>query len=159
MEELDFQGLLNVFKENHFERGERVILGHFGTVQLLLSLIFDTPVLVHMIGQHKEERVIVRQIILMSGDKEVCFATSRIQLAENSPSVVMAVEEGKLGLGQIVVTQQIPSRRILKKVERDEATFSRLYEIVGPGLYFEIHEQFPRQPFVDVGWLKQDKEA
>ncbi|KKK56183.1 hypothetical protein LCGC14_3067120, partial [marine sediment metagenome] len=33
MEELDFQGLLDQFSAEGFERGEQVILGHFGTVQ------------------------------------------------------------------------------------------------------------------------------
>ena len=43
MEELDFQALLDTFRSNGFQAGERAILGHFGTVQTLLTLIFNVP--------------------------------------------------------------------------------------------------------------------
>ena len=43
MEELDFQGLLDKFNTDGFQKGEQIILANFGTNQTLLSLIFQTP--------------------------------------------------------------------------------------------------------------------
>ena len=156
MEELDFQGLLDHFKQKGFQRGEQVILGHFGTVQTLLSLIFETPVNVCDIEMEEKNGDIIRRVNLKVGPDDqllVCHATSRIPVDRNRSDVLQAITSGKLGLGQIVVTNQIPNRRILQEVGRNKEAFWRAYTIEGPNLFLEIHEQFPREPFENVGWI------
>ncbi len=163
MEELDFQGLLDRFNKDGFQRGERVILGHFGTVQTLLSLILDEPVTVRLRDQHETPSAISRCVDLMASDMAVCHAASVIPKALNHPDVYTNVLSGKLGLGQIVIKLGIANTRSLLTVGRDAVTFSRRYLISGgggiapgPKLHMEIEEVFPRSPFVIAGWLEKD---
>lgn len=153
MEELDFQGLLDQFNAEGFERGEQVILGHFGTVQTLLSLIFGDPVKVHLKEQQGRDNGILRAVHLVCEIGVVCHATSHIPLEKNRPDILRDIGAGTLGLGQIVVVHQIPHRRRLVRVGRTPHAFSRTYTIEGPELFLEISEYFPREPFEEVGWL------
>ena len=156
MEELDFQGLLDHFNSHGFQKGEQVILGHFGTVQTILSLIFGCPVNVRDVEMKEEDGVIIRTIKLAAGETIIGHATSRIPEAFNREDVLHDVTTGKLGLGQIIVKHQISNRRILGEVGRDENGFWRNYIIEGPELYIDIHEYFYRKPVEDVGWLKPE---
>lgn len=156
MEELNIQGLLDYFKSNCFKKGEQVILGHFGTVQTLLSLIFEAPVNIRLIDQEEKENIITRQVELICGSTVVASATSHIPESRNKPEVLFDISSGKLGLGQIIVTHNLPNRRILVDVGRDSAAFWRTYTIEGPGIFLEIHEYFPREPFEAVGWLEKE---
>ena len=159
MEELDFQGLLDHFKQKGFQRGEQVILGHFGTVQTLLSLIFETPVNVYDVEMEEGSSEIIRRVSLKAATDPltlVAHAISRIPRDRNRFDVLDAITSGKLGLGQIVVTHQIPNRRILQEVGRNREAFWRTYAIEGPELYIEISEQFPREPYEKVGWIEPE---
>ena len=153
MEELDFQSLLDQFRDNAFQRGEQVILGHFGTVQTLLSLIFGKPVNVKLTGQREENGTIMRQVQLCCGDEVTCWANTVIPKELNRKDVLKDIIAGSLGLGQIVFLRQIPNRRNLIEVGRDEVAFWRTYVIEGPRLHLKIHEYFPREPFEKVGWI------
>ncbi|KKM94729.1 hypothetical protein LCGC14_1195410 [marine sediment metagenome] len=154
MEELDFQGLLDQFSAEGFERGEQVILGHFGTVQTLLSLIFGEPVKVHLVGQKVQDNEILRSVHLVTCSEIVCYATTHIPWEKNRPDVRSDISAGALGLGQIVVTHQIPNKRNLVDVGRNGNAFWRTYTIEGPQLFLQIREHFPREPFEKVGWLQ-----
>jgi len=156
MEELDFRGLLDHFAAGGFQKGEQVILGHFGTVQTLLSLIFETPANVMNIQMTVYSLSIHRSVDLVAGEWTVCHATSKIPRDLNSKTVLHHVSEGKLGLGQIVVTLGIPNTRRLIEVGRDKHAFWRTYAIEGHSLYIEITENFPRPPFEAIGWLQPE---
>ncbi len=157
MEELDFQGLLDHFTEKGFLKGEQVILGHFGTVQTLLSLIFEKPVNVRLTDQKEQEGAIIRSVNLMCEDTIVAYATTYIPKERNRPEVLFDISAGKLGLGQIVVTHQIPNKRNLINLGRNKVAFWRTYTIEGPQLFLDINEYFPREPFEAIGWLKEAK--
>ena len=159
MEELDFQALLDRFNSQGFERGEQIILGHFGTVQTLLSLIFGEPVRVRLADQKGRAGEILRAVHLACGIGTVCYAATRIPLEKNRADVVRDISAGKLGLGQIVVVHQIPCRRKLADAGRSLHAFWRTYTIEGTDLFLEIHEYFPRKPFEEAGWLKEESKA
>ena len=159
MEELDFQGLLERFSSQGFERGEQVILGHFGTVQTLLSLVFGEPVKVRMVDQQCRDGEILRTVHLVCGAGAVCHATTRVPLARNRPDILRDIVSGRLGLGQIVAVHQVPSRRDLADIGRSPSAFWRSYTIEGPQLRLEIFECFPRQPFEEAGWLQRENEV
>ncbi len=158
MEELDFQGLLDQFNAADLERGEQVILGHFGTVQTLLSLIFKEPVTVKVVEQesrdNESENEILRSVHLLCEIGVVCYATTHIPLERNRPDVLADISAGTRGLGQIVVVHEIPHKRVLVDVGRNPYAFWRKYTIEGPELLLQIQEYFPREPFVEVGWLQ-----
>lgn len=153
MEELNIDALLEQFRDQGFERGEKVILGYFGTVQSLLSLIFDTVVTVHLHDQRTQDGEIVRNVTLLAGEVAVCNALSRIPEVKNRRDVIDDISAGNLGLGQIVVKYQIPTLRYIEDVGRDAIGFWRDYVIAGPSLRIRINEFFERKPFEDVGWL------
>ena len=155
MEELDFQALLDTFRSNGFQAGERAILGHFGTVQTLLTLIFNAPVTVHLVEQKRHQGNIMRSVSLMAGDRTVCEALSHIPEDRNLPEVLRDIWAGNMGLGQIISLHALPNKHKLIMVGRDEVSFYRRYNISGMGLDLDIYESFPRQPFVKVGWLNQ----
>ena len=159
MEELDFQGLLDHFNSQGFQKSEQVILGHFGTVQTLLSLIFNLPVNVRDIEMDEEAGVIIRSVKLVVGDTVIGRAPSHIPREKNREDVLEDITSGRLGLGQVVVIQQIPNRRILGEVGKDKTAFWRTYTIEGPELFIEIHEHFYRKPLEEVGWLKPEQNA
>lgn len=155
MEEIDQEGLLKTLQG--FPVGERVILGHFATVQVLLALIFDSPVTVSLVKQLTERSspghgVIVRFVHLVTGDRIICTATSRIPLLSNHPTILTEVSAGILGLGQIAYKHNLPTKRRLVSVSRDNDTFSRSYVIEGEGILMTISEVFHRPVFEEVGW-------
>lgn len=158
MEELDFKGLLGHFARLGFQREEQVILGHFGTVQTLLSLIFGEPVNVRLDTQGEENGEINRVVELVCGETVVCFASTLIPLVKNSPEVLQDVADGSLGLGQIVRKHEIPHRRNLLKVGRDSRCFWRTYILEGPNLFFKITEVFPRERFEKIGWTQREEQ-
>lgn len=155
MEELDIRAMLDKFKSGGFEKGEQVILGHFGTVQTLLSIIFGEPVDVHLVTQESQKGVIHRLVHLMAGRLIVAVANSLIPLECNDHGTIITdVINGHLGLGQIVMQYQVSTRRVLIDLGRERHTFWRTYTILGRGVHFEITEHFQRETFEAVGWLK-----
>lgn len=152
MEELDFGALLDRFKKDGFTRGEQVILSNFGTNQTMLSIIFGIPNRLKLVDHREKDGLMIRIVELYCGDDLVCFANSEIPHDRNLPEVMLDIAAGSLGLGQIVVKHNLPNRRILLDVARDRPGFERTYAIEGPSIYLKIHEYFPREPFIKVGW-------
>lgn len=153
MEELDFQGLLDKFGQDGFQKGEQVILANFGTNQTLLTLIFQKPANVKNIECRDVQGVIMRGVDLIAGEQTVGHALSQIPKKRNRQDIWEAVLAGELGLGQIIVSKNLPTRRNLVDVGHDDQAFWRIYTIEGPDVFFEISEHFPRQPFEEVGWI------
>lgn len=153
MEELDFKALLDRF--SGYQRGEQVILANFGTNQTLLTAIFQEPANVKNITIDDTDTDIIRHVDLVAGEQTVGYATTHIPRDRNSKEVWEAVKAGLLGLGQIVVTFNLPTKRVLADVGHDDKAFWRTYTIEGPDVFFEINEYYPRKPFVEVGWIEE----
>jgi len=158
VEELDFQGLLDRFEEGGFQKGEQVILANFGTNQTLLTLIFQKPANVKNITGSDAHGVITRNVDLIAGDQVVGHATTHIPRDRNRSHIWDAVKARKLGLGQIIVTYNLSSKRNLVDVGHDDQAFWRTYTIEGPDVFFEISEHYPRQPFEAVGWIEKKED-
>ncbi len=157
MEELDFQGLLDKFGQDGFQKGEQVILGNFGTNQTLLSLIFQKPVNVKNIKVEEVHGVIIRGVDLVTDEQVVGHAITRVPGNRNSTKVWDAVLDRQLGLGQIIVTYNLPTKRILGDVGHDDHAFWRTYTIEGEDVFFEISETYPRKPFEEIGWIHKEE--
>lgn len=152
MEELDLGILVETL--NGFERGERIILGHFGTVQTLLSLIFSVPVAVRLIDQCQDNGMVMRKAQLTAGDEVLCVAESRVATNSSRPEIIDDIRAGELGLGQIIARHRLPTSRSLVDLGRDRTSFWRTYDIRGSELEIRIRESFPRAPFESIGWLQ-----
>ena len=152
MEELDLKSLLKTLKD--FDRGEQIILGNFGTVQTLLSLIFSHPVTVKLIYQCEKEEVIIRRVQLMAQDNVLCYAVSHIPKFRNRDGVIRDISNGRMGLGQIIAYHRLSNQRSLIRVGEDDEVFWRTYNIEGPEVYIEITETFVKAPFEAIGWIR-----
>lgn len=153
MEEMDFKSMLDKFAAGGFQKGEQVILSNFGTNQTLLSIIFQAPNEIKILSMQDNESFIYRAVELYCAGEQVCFAQTTIPKNKNKAEVMADVLEGKLGLGQIVVKHNLPNKRVLKRIGRDATHFWRTYVIEGPDVFLEITEDFPREPFILMGWL------
>lgn len=155
VEELHVEQLLKEFNGGGFEIGERVILGHFGTVQTLLALILNTPIEVKVMVQNATAASgqISRQVNLVAKDQLICEASSIIPVKGNRPEVIEDICQGQMGLGQIIAKYELKHTRRIKEIGRDHLNFWRTYEINGPVVNMEIHEFFYKRPFFLVGWL------
>lgn len=165
MEELDILGALELLQPFNLGPVERVLAGHTGTVQLLLSLLFGEPVDVVMVGQSEVNGPVRREIHrevslkLRHRELEVCRAVSVIDLQMNDPEVLADIREGKLGLGQLAVKYDVLNKRTIDSIEVDQVSLRRQYTMDGydPGkegqrqsghyLHFVITEVFSRDLF------------
>jgi len=157
VEELDFQGLLDRFGKDGYTRGEQIILANYGTNQTLLTLIFGTPCEVTVIKQKDRGDDYIRLVHIIGDGEILCHASTVIPKARNRPDVLEDILAKKLGLGQIVVTHDIPNHRKLLNIGHDRTAFWRTYALEGPDLYLEITEKFPMAPFEREGFIRRDK--
>jgi len=140
MEELEIQRLLGLL--NGFRPVERVLLSSAGTLQTVLSALFNEPVKVKVVEQYQEDDVIHRKVDLVAGDRVVCKAESEISVVRED--VRSAILAGNMGLGQILSHLNIrPSFRLLE-VGGDEDIFWRVYKLEAPGVSYTIKETFSR---------------
>ena len=104
MEELNIPEVLGRLEPYRLGPVERVLAAHTGTVQLLLSLYFGSPVDVTLVEQSEKLGEIQRRVSLVvrCTCKEACFARSVIPLSANKSEVLVDVRQGRLGIGQIV---------------------------------------------------------
>jgi hypothetical protein len=180
MEELDIEGALKRLGPYGLRPIERVLAGHTGTVQLLLSLLFNEPVDVVLIGQteldgvihheiHREVSLRLRKRDPQWGSElgdEVCRAETVIDTQRNAPEVLEHVREGKLGIGQIAVLLHVPVTRTINTIEVTPGAIRRQYTMenlgqwhrgacgrpAAPALHYVITEVFPRELFRKIEW-------
>jgi chorismate-pyruvate lyase len=148
-DELNLDDLVKAFEGKGYSLLERIILSTDGTVQTLLSVIWGDPVRVRVLDQLEREGVIIRLVDLEARDLVVARARSRVPADRNSAQVLDRVRGRSLGLGQIAAALGQNPRRTGRDHGADDGTFWRKYEMelagpVGPELYFEIQEMFPR---------------
>lgn len=150
-EELDIQAALDRLTPYDLNPIERVLAAHTGTVQYLLSLWFNDTVEVVVEPQVEDTLgiLLTRDAVLRLRKSQVvvCVAKSTIDMVKCRSSVLDAVREGKLGLGQIAVLQQIHTERTLKALTVTPDAIERTYIMEGVRLYYEITEIFPRERY------------
>lgn len=168
--ELDIPGALERLEPYGLNPIERVLVGHTGTVQLFLSLLFGEPVDVVLVNQEELEGVIQRVVRLRLRDREVeaCRAFSLIDTQRNAPAVLQDIRDGKLGLGQIAVKFRVPIQRTVTDIRANYWTIVREYTMETdetftgsralpprstppPALHYVIYEGFHRELFKGFG--------
>ena len=124
-----------------------MLAAHTGTVQLVLSLYFNDPVEVTLLEQSEAPGRIERRVALTRrlGGARVALAESVIPIDQNQDQVLEAVRKGELGLGQILAKYGLPVRRELTGLEVDRKSLQRRYTIQGPGVHYQIQEEFPSE--------------
>ena len=144
---------------------EKLILANKGTVQDFLGLLFETKVEVEVLSQHEEFGTIVRWVRLHGEintiDTTLCLASSVISVTQNTQGMITGIRERNWGIGQIIDSTGMNTRRTIYEAFVDENTFARNYLIrdiesdpIGVESNRKIHlvitEIFPRKLYQDL---------
>lgn len=143
---------------------ERVILTSDGTVQTLMSMIFDIPVKVEVVSQMEYFGVIVRWVRLVAHYADnieivVCLAESVISVSKNESGFMNGIREKNFGIGQLISSLGFRTTRKLLGISSDENNVARTYCITGDCNVL-ITEVFPRDALKkaeDVLMKRSDK--
>ncbi len=127
---------------------ERLILCSHGMVQTNLSTLFRVPVRVEVISQEQSSNEISRQVRLVAQyphkQVTVCTAQSIIPIHSNNKEFINAINEKKLGIGEILKAMGQQYERHISAIYANEHEISRDYTITGYNLHLSITEVFPR---------------
>lgn len=127
---------------------ERLILCSHGMVQTNLSTLFRVPVRVEVISQERNSGEIYRKVRLAAQypNKPItaCTARSVIPIHSNSREFINAINEKKLGIGEILKAMGQQYERHISGIYANEHEISRDYTITGDNLYLTITEVFAR---------------
>lgn len=144
---------------------EKLILSNKGTVQEFLGLLFETEVKVEVLSQDELFETIFRWVRLHgeinSIDTTFCLASSVIPIQYNTPGIITGIREKNWGIGQIINSTGINTRRTIYGAFADEDQFGRNYLIqdiehypdgFGPTrkINLVITEIFPRKLYIDL---------
>lgn len=113
---------------------EKLILANSGTVQTLLSVLFDVPIKVEVIAQKEFSTYIIRWVQLVaeySPDVKlsVCLAESVIDKTTSYRGFVTGIKEKKMNIGQLMSSLKLTTERELLGFHADNSSFSRTYNI------------------------------
>ena len=117
---------------------EKVILCNEGTVQTLLSVIFGVPIKVEVIYQHETNINIIRWSRLVAEFTpdnviQVCSAQSVITKSECPEGFINGILEANHGIGQLISSIGLNTKRKLSMADSNKHTFSRAHIIEGIG--------------------------
>ena len=157
--------LAGQLKTIDFSPIEKLIISNKGTVQEFLGLLFNTEVKIEVISQEEIFGMIVRWVQLRgeinSVDTTLCLASSMIPIEQNTPGIITGIREKNWGIGQIINSTGINTRRVIYGAFADEEQFGRNYLIkdiehypdgFGPNrkINLVITEIFPRKLYMDL---------
>lgn len=111
---------------------ERVIISNEHTVQTLLSVILNRPVLVDILAQIENDEYIIRWVRLnanVKGNETVCLAESVIRKNSRYTGFINGIREKNRGIGQLLAAACIKTRRDILNYYSDDSIFSRTYKI------------------------------
>jgi len=113
---------------------ERAVICSDGTVQTMLSAIFYAPVKVEVVRQTMYDTEILRTVELVAvhsnnHEKAVCKASSTIQKKGLPPGFSTGIRECNMGIGQLISSIGINTKRKILSMESNEEYFKRHYEI------------------------------
>lgn len=114
---------------------EKIIILNEGTVQELLSVTFHTNILIDVLSQMEDDGTIIRWIRLhgeyKNNDTTFGFAQSVIPVNKNTPGIITGIREKRWGIGKIIESTGINTKRDIFGVFADDFLFSRNYIIRG----------------------------
>lgn len=134
---------------------ERVILSNEYTVQTLMSIVFGVPVKVEVLSQIEKEDYIIRWVRLVAdyGNNiitTVCLAESVISKKTMFDGFLNGLREKNMGIGQLISSIGINTKREILKFYSDENIFSRTYKIISSDIRYldvTITEVFQKDTF------------
>ena len=114
---------------------QRVLIAHDGTVQKLLAVMCKSDVHVFVEDQQETNGVINRCIHLYvthNGKRRVlCTADSVIPVTKNENGFINGIRNMTWGIGQLLESIPLQSKRIIVKSWFNKSGFVRQYKLVG----------------------------
>ena len=177
MEDLKIEKLLGMFeKYPDLTPLQRAVLSSTGTVQSLLSAVFEKPVIAKIISQldagdtyirwvilsyevvskkvglyNPESNEIGTQLVPEIKEVTVCLAESVFPHSTNDEKFLNALRKGKDGgIGQVLAKMDISTTREILGIFCDENVFSRTYRLIGDRVDAVITEVFSNNEFKDL---------
>lgn len=141
---------------------ERIILFNEGTVQTLLSVLFKVPIRVQVCSQIEQDKYIVRWSKLVAyrspeDQVTVCLAQSIIDKENIYHGFLTGIREQKLGIGQLIASIEVETKRDVFTCYSDSNLLSRSYTIQSipyiresdkdKSIFVTITEIFPKEVF------------
>jgi hypothetical protein len=173
VEDLEIDSLLKKLEKYDLTPLQRVILSSTGTVQSLLTAIFQRPVVAKIIAQIDTVDSYIRwaRLVYNKEDKKVglynpspdeigtcmipyikeetvCLAESIFPHKSNDPEILKELRKGDDGgIGYVLAKKKIVVNRTILGIYADDHTFARNYQITGKNINCIITEVFPRGAF------------
>ncbi|MEM2760837.1 MAG: chorismate pyruvate-lyase family protein [Nitrososphaerales archaeon] len=126
-------------------KSHKILLAEIGTVEQVLSILLNMPVIVEVKKQALKDYKIEREVVLRANNKELMHATTEIDVRALPSAVVADIKEGKLGIGTILSKHKLETFRRIVEIGYDSTSniVYRVYEILyGAEPKFRIREEF-----------------
>ena len=127
------------------KKSHKILLAEIGTVEQVLSILLDAPVVVEVKKQVVKNYKIEREVVLRVKGKDLVYAITEIDVRALPSGVVADIKEGKLGIGTILAKHKLETFRRVIEVGYDSTRniVYRVYEILyGAEPKFRIREEF-----------------
>lgn len=170
MEEINEESISNMLSviPKNLSPIERIIISNEGTVQTLLSVLFEVPVQVVVLNQTTVPALYGKQIVRWSklvakyspsDEITICLAESIV--STDDEGFINGMNEKKMGIGQLIAAKDIPTRRRILGFHSDDCIFARNYVIedvgmteIGNHLSCLISEVFPKTGYSRVNQMQ-----
>lgn len=143
MEEINEESITEMLKQipDNLSPVERLIICNEGTVQTLLSVLFKVPVKVVVLSQRELCQIELNKVIIRWSKLVACYEETEITvcLAEsvitsNNQGFITGIREKTLGIGQLISSKALVTRRRLLGFNSDQFSFARNYIIEDIGM-------------------------
>jgi len=127
------------------KKSHKILLAEIGTVEQVLSILLDAPVVVEVKKQVVKNYKIEREVVLRVKGDDLIHAVTEIDVRALPSGVVADIKEGKLGIGTILAKHKLETFRRIIEVGYDSTRniVYRVYEILyGAEPKFRIREEF-----------------
>ena len=127
--------------------GQKLLLLERGTLEGLLTVLQQSPITVKVLQQGASGVGYTRQVLLSDSKtgEELVQAESIVHLDRMPKNIADGITDKKLGIGEIMTSNSIESRREFIEVGHDEKreAFYRIYNIIVRGeIWFTVKEFF-----------------
>ena len=135
-------------------RYQKILLSEIGTVEMMLSIIADSPINVEVINQLDHTNGIIEREVWLKdkNDNKLLFARSYYNTTMLPQTIASDLLSGRGGIGSILMRYQIETYRKIIKLgfNSDKNTIFREYQIVhDKDVWFTIYEEFNLNLFID----------
>lgn len=130
---------------------QRLLLSEVATVEQMLSIITNSPIIVEVIKQEQNGYEMLREVWLKdSNNSRLLHATTKYNLAPLPYGIALDMQEGRIGIGTSIARHELPTYRKIVEIgyNNNSKMLHRKYQIIKDAtVLFEIFEEFSAELF------------